>query len=94
MLNALQFESTVGVFSPHPDTLLSKLVGTGTHSDEEIFLDRDPDAFAVILNWYRNGALLPSPVVSRALLAAELRYYGIPDELFGITLSLCLHDIR
>ena len=43
----MKFESTVGVFTPHPDTLLAKLVGTGLRAEEEIFLDRDPEAFTV-----------------------------------------------
>jgi hypothetical protein len=45
--------------------------------NEEFFLDRDPDAFRSVLNWYRTGVLaLPSNVPER-LFYHELDFYGI-----------------
>jgi hypothetical protein len=79
------FETRVGLFSSesrHAETLLGRRFASGVSADEEaIFLDRDPEAFAVILNWYRYGKLLIPSTVHPALIAHELTYFNIPATI-------------
>ena len=56
-----------------------------SNKKEEYFLDRDPDLFKPILQWYRTGYLYLPPGVPREAMEAELDFYGIPiSELFII----------
>ncbi|KAI8921797.1 hypothetical protein BC831DRAFT_552858 [Entophlyctis helioformis] len=43
------------------------------------FIDRNPDYFAVILDFLRTGMLVVPPALSRAALDRELDFYGLLD---------------
>jgi len=53
---------------------------TGHSPKEPIFLDRDPEAFNVILNWYRYGKLYIPEGVSKVLMEQEIKYFGLPID--------------
>jgi hypothetical protein len=71
------------------DNLLMKLheygksgaIGIVRDSDGAVFVDRSPDAFAVVLEYLRTGSLfIPSGVVSKDSVLAELAFFGIHWE--------------
>eukprot|EP00455_Lapot_gusevi_P046269 TRINITY_DN605_c0_g1_i2.p1 TRINITY_DN605_c0_g1~~TRINITY_DN605_c0_g1_i2.p1 ORF type:complete len:778 (+),score=175.47 TRINITY_DN605_c0_g1_i2:78-2411(+) len=75
------FETTTGLFLKHPDSLLGRMFVAGHRLDDgPIFLDRDPDIFSIILNWYRYESVFCPPHVCRLLLLQEASYYGLPPS--------------
>jgi len=43
----------------------------------ELFFDRNPVAFASVLEFYRNGILAPPPTLDKRILAKELEFWGL-----------------
>jgi len=62
------------------DTMLSAMLSFHSETKSEYFIDRDPEIFRHILNWYRTGMLLCPQGVPAKLMEQELEYYGIPKE--------------
>lgn len=60
-------------------TRLAKLV-SGNRCDAEFFFDRNPAAFAHILNYYRTGKLCCAGDVCGASFGEELAYWGIRES--------------
>jgi hypothetical protein len=46
----------------------------------ELFIDRSPECFPVVLDLLRTGRLLIPPMASIDMAEEELRYYGVPTE--------------
>jgi len=51
---------------------------------EEYFLDRDPEIFRHILNWYRTGWLQCPQGIHLQMMEKELEFYGIPKDQLRI----------
>ena len=49
-------------------------------SDEPLFIDRDGDLFAHILNYLRYGSIELPESIPKAMFNRELDYYGIPEN--------------
>jgi len=67
-------------------TLLGAML-LSLHNDikDEYFIDRDPEIFRSVLQWYRTGTLFAPPGIPREVMALELDFYGIPrEELKGV----------
>jgi hypothetical protein len=76
------FETRIGTFFRWPRTLLGEMFpGEERHEGKEVFLDRDPLAFAVILNWYRYGKLMIPSSVPLQLIQEEIRYFKLPADI-------------
>nr|BAC42077.1 unknown protein [Arabidopsis thaliana] len=82
-----------------PDSLLAALSTSTSHGSNPVFIDRDPEIFAVILNLLRTGRLPAnsSGVFSKQELLDEAMYYGVesllrlamlPPPLLGFDASL------
>ena len=78
--------SFVPSISPHssvPLSLLSAAIAKKGPSGK-YFLDRNPDLFAIILEFYRNKALIVPKATPLEALYNELEYFGIDYEEDGI----------
>ncbi|XP_010486457.1 PREDICTED: BTB/POZ domain-containing protein At3g09030-like [Camelina sativa] len=91
--NATTIQSTC------PDSLLAALSTPTSHGSIPVFIDRDPEIFAVILNLLRTGRLQAnsSGAFSKQELLDEALYYGVeallrsamlPPPLLGFDASL------
>eukprot|EP01119_Soliformovum_irregulare_P000928 TRINITY_DN10683_c0_g1_i1.p1 TRINITY_DN10683_c0_g1~~TRINITY_DN10683_c0_g1_i1.p1 ORF type:complete len:216 (+),score=38.48 TRINITY_DN10683_c0_g1_i1:94-648(+) len=75
-----------GTLRKYPQTLLGAMFSEGNQNlllkDEvgEYFIDRNGKAFAVILDFYRNGVILLSSDISMAVLKSEMDYFQIPSD--------------
>lgn len=87
------------ILSTCPDSLLAALSTPTSHGSYPVFIDRDPEIFAVILNLLRTGRLTAnsSGVFSKQELLDEALYYGVesliksamlPPPLLGFDASL------
>eukprot|EP00743_Colponemidia_sp_Colp-15_P009532 GILK01010428.1.p1 GENE.GILK01010428.1~~GILK01010428.1.p1 ORF type:complete len:501 (-),score=40.01 GILK01010428.1:120-1583(-) len=78
-----KFETYVSTLLAYPDTLLGTMFSTRniymrkTDSRGEYFFDRDPDAFAVVLNFYRIGKIYVPENLNKELLQHELEFWQI-----------------
>ena len=73
------FSTYKSTLTLRPNTFLTqKFVNEEAFAqDKEFFLDRDPDIFRSVLNWYRTGILALPNNVSERLFYHELDFYGI-----------------
>mmetsp|Transcript_7983 Transcript_7983/g.19556 ORF Transcript_7983/g.19556 Transcript_7983/m.19556 type:complete len:220 (+) Transcript_7983:239-898(+) len=54
----------------------------GHSAKEPMFLDRDAEAFNVVLNWYRYGGKLYVPSkISKVLMMTEIKYFRLPVDI-------------
>eukprot|EP01083_Nonionella_stella_P078568 215083_1 len=78
-----KFEIEIETLKQLPSTVLGTLAANGfltsmREKGQPVWIDRDPDAFALILNYYRTGKLSPTANVSRTSLLEEAEYFKIP----------------
>jgi len=88
-----RFETWVSTLMKYPNTMLGAMVqpmNNPLFPKEEIFFDRDPRAFEVILNFYRNGKLIVPDWLPLELLNEELKYFcvDVPRDLANKRISL------
>mmetsp|Transcript_22500 Transcript_22500/g.46973 ORF Transcript_22500/g.46973 Transcript_22500/m.46973 type:complete len:195 (-) Transcript_22500:50-634(-) len=71
----------------HSDTVLGKLVSDTWNEDrgKTVFIDRDGDIFAHILNYLRYGSIELPVTLPRSMFDRELDYYGIASAAEDIT---------
>lgn len=90
------FETTISTLqSGGPDSLLSALSHRPIHDQNPIFIDRDPEIFAVLLSLLRSNRL-PSTARNRFTLqelSDEASFYGIESHLKSATLPVPLSGI-
>ncbi|KAJ4840958.1 hypothetical protein Tsubulata_018152 [Turnera subulata] len=55
--------------------------GYGANSNRELFLDRNPDCFSVLLDLLRTGDLNIPPHIPERLLYREASFYGLLDHV-------------
>jgi len=79
-----RFECFASTLSAYPDTLLGAMfMPRNRHlikldASGEVFFDRDPDAFSVILNFYRTHRLIVPPSLPHELVREECAYFQLP----------------
>ena len=73
------FEVSRDLIDHHPETMLAKLISETWEKkpDKPIFIDRDGDKFAHVLDYLRYGSIELPPSVPRSMFDRELDYYGI-----------------
>jgi hypothetical protein len=81
------FETTAATLLAHPDTLLGRMFSGGTtvmakrDATGAYFFDRDPTAFAAVLEYMRTGRMWVPRSIDAARLRFELVYWGLAPEL-------------
>lgn len=82
-----RFETYATTLASYPDSLLGAMFSSRNRhmrrfdANGEFFFDRDPEAFRVVLNFYRTGKVLPNPGISQELLEEEFEYFQIPVKV-------------
>ncbi|KAJ3043353.1 BTB/POZ domain-containing protein kctd16 [Rhizophlyctis rosea] len=100
------FVTTESTLNIHPESMLAALVRfqkqnpASTHSDHHssppssrtIFIDRSPDLFSVVLEYYRTNNLhIPQGGPSLAAVRAEAEYFGL-SHLGVLAAARLTHD--
>ncbi|KAJ3035687.1 hypothetical protein HDV00_003576 [Rhizophlyctis rosea] len=71
----------------YPDSFLARMFDPSNsqmlqpEADDSIFIDRDPNLFIPILQFYRTGQLDIPKVISRSALIAELDFYALTESV-------------
>ena len=81
-----RFHARSAVLSGHADHYLSALVSgnfaAAREADDSLFIDRDPQHFALILQHLREGTTsVPHDAAARGQLRREAQYYGLSESM-------------
>ena len=81
-----RFHARSAVLSGHADHYLSALVSgnfaAAREADDSLFIDRDPQHFALILHHLREGTTsVPHGAAARGQLRREAQYYGLSESM-------------
>ncbi|KAL7529259.1 hypothetical protein ACHAXR_004829 [Thalassiosira sp. AJA248-18] len=73
------FEVSRALVDQHPDAMLGKLVSDAWQEDPEetVFIDRNGDTFAYVLDYLRYGSIDLPGKVPKSMFDRELDFYGI-----------------
>lgn len=76
------FETSVSLIDQHKDTMLSRLVSKTWQQDpnKSVFIDRDGDVFAQVLNYLRYGSITLPGNIAKDMFLRDLDFYGIVPE--------------
>jgi hypothetical protein len=76
------FEVSRVLIDHKPDTLLAKMISETWEKDPEkpLFIDRDGDLFAYVLNYLRYGSIELPNTIPQSMFKRELDYFGITPE--------------
>jgi len=83
------FKVSRNVIEQFSDTMLGKIVSeTWQHdSNATVFIDRDGDIFAHVLNYLRYGSIMLPISISRAMFDRDMDYYGIITDVNAHTIK-------
>ena len=93
-----RFHARSAVLSGHADHYLSALVSgnfaAAREADDSLFIDRDPQHFALILQHLREGnTSVPHGAAARRQLRREARYYGLSESMGLSGMRTCLFAV-
>ena len=73
------FEVSRDLIDQNPDSMLAKLISETWEKepDKPIFIDRDGEKFAHVLDYLRYGSIVLPPSIPQPMFDRELDYYGI-----------------
>ena len=76
------FETSRGLFDQHEETMLGRLISDTWLEDsgKPIFIDRDGDIFARVLNFLRYGSVTLPGSIPKDMFLRDLDFFGIPHE--------------
>ena len=76
------YEVSRELIDKYPDTVLGTLVETAWKEDPEetVFIDRNGDTFAYVLDFMRYGSIDLPATISKSMFDRELGFYGINFE--------------
>ena len=93
-----KFVTNASVFMKDPDCMLAKMFNGDMRPGEKdedgaYLIDRSPDYFKPILNYFRTGKLIIDPVLSVDGVLEEAKYYGI-DRLIHLIEEFKLSKLK
>lgn len=72
------FETTYGTLQKYPHLPLLQIIQSGVKDNDGCyFLDRNPEAFAAILDFYRCDRIRPPPNLHFDIVQREFEYWGL-----------------
>ena len=73
------FEVSRALIDARPESMLAKMISETWEQDPEspMFIDRDGDLFALVLNYLRYGSIELPVTVPQAMFQRELDYYAV-----------------
>ena len=73
------FETNASLIKRHGDSILAVLLNDTRQDDpsKPVFIDRNGDIFALVLDYLRYGSITLPITVSREMFLRDLEYYGI-----------------
>ncbi|EJK50329.1 hypothetical protein THAOC_30719 [Thalassiosira oceanica] len=76
------FKTSRSLFDQHEETMLGRLISDTWLEDstKPIFIDRDGDIFAQVLNFLRYGSVTLPSSVPKDMFLRDLDYFGISHE--------------
>ncbi|GAB9464583.1 hypothetical protein Gpo141_00002012 [Globisporangium polare] len=79
------FRCKESLIRKHPLKRLNQVISCGCEriGHDTFFIDRNPQHFEVILDWYRTGTYVRHPHVSERALQEDAKYFDLFDELFS-----------
>ncbi len=77
------FRVSRDLIEQYSDTMLGKIASETWQRDSNavVFIDRDGDIFAHVLNFLRYGSIVLPITISRAMFDREMDYYGIITDV-------------
>ena len=81
------FEVSRALIDANPDSMLAKMISETWEQEPEnrMFIDRDGDKFAHVLDYMRYGSIELPATVSLSMFQRELDYYGIKAAAGTVT---------
>jgi hypothetical protein len=81
------FEVSRNLIEQNPDTMLAKMISEtwDNEPDKPMFIDRDGDLFAQVLNYLRYGSIELPVSIPTAMFHRELDYYSITGSKRSVT---------
>ena len=76
------FETARSLIDQHDDTMIARLVSDTWQEDpnKPVFIDRNGDTFALVLDYLRNGNIVLSTNLPKDMFLCDLDVYGIVPE--------------
>ena len=76
------FKTSRSLIDQHEDTMLARLVSDTWQEDpnKSVFIDRDGDIFAQVINYLRYGSIELPMTISKAMFLRDLDFFGIVPE--------------
>jgi hypothetical protein len=76
------FKVTRSLIEKHEGSMLSRLVSDTWNNDpnEPVFVDRNSDIFAQVLDYLRHGSVVLPATVQKDMFVRDLDFYGIVPE--------------
>jgi hypothetical protein len=83
------FKVSRNLIEQFSDTMLGKIVSETWQRDSgaTVFIDRDGDIFAHVLNYLRYGSIALPITISRSMFDREMDYYGIINDVNALTIK-------
>lgn len=76
------FKVSRGLIDQQPGSVLGRMISETWHRDQEepIFVDRDSDIFAQVLNYLRYGSIVLPSNMPKEMFTRDLGYYGLHHD--------------
>uniref|UniRef100_K3WIT1 Potassium channel tetramerisation-type BTB domain-containing protein n=1 Tax=Globisporangium ultimum (strain ATCC 200006 / CBS 805.95 / DAOM BR144) TaxID=431595 RepID=K3WIT1_GLOUD len=78
------FRCKESLIRKYPTKRLNQIITCGCeqiHGDA-FFIDRNPQHFEIVLDWYRTGTYVQHPLVNQAALKEDAKYFDVYDDFF------------
>ncbi|TYZ62895.1 hypothetical protein PybrP1_006994 [[Pythium] brassicae (nom. inval.)] len=78
------FRCKESLIRKHPRKRLCQVISCGCEriGEDTFFIDRNPQNFEVILDWYRTGLYVRHPHVDESAMQEDAKYFDLFEELF------------
>ncbi|KDO21611.1 hypothetical protein SPRG_13296 [Saprolegnia parasitica CBS 223.65] len=85
-VGGILFPCKLHVLEKFPNARLHRvaLCGCSSTSANNVFLDRNPSLFSILLEWYKTGHVRLPGHIARDVMEAEAHYFDVGTEMFPV----------